>query len=61
MVAPGAIPSWIRALLMEIACAGCGCVVDRGVIVEPCDNHPRCCCAELPVRDQSVRDHSESA
>jgi hypothetical protein len=41
---------------MEIACAGCGCVVDRGVIIKRCDSHRRCCCGELPVRD-----HSESA
>ena len=32
-----------------IACADCGCVVERGVIVKPCDRHPQCRCAELPV------------
>ena len=36
---------------MEITCADCGCLVDRGVIVIPCDQHPGCCCGELPVRD----------
>lgn len=35
---------------MEIACAGCGCVVDRGVIVSVCADHPICCCGELPIR-----------
>jgi hypothetical protein len=34
---------------MEIACAGCGCVVDRGVIIERCESHPSCCCGELLV------------
>jgi hypothetical protein len=39
---------------MEIACADCGCVVDRGVIVTRCDRHPCCCCGELPVRAGDV-------
>ncbi len=34
---------------MEIRCAECGCVVDRGVRVTPCGD-PECCCKELPVR-----------
>jgi hypothetical protein len=25
---------------MKITCADCGCLVDRGVIVRPCDSHP---------------------
>jgi len=33
---------------MEIRCAGCGCVVDRGVRVVLCGD-PKCCCKELPV------------
>jgi hypothetical protein len=36
---------------MEIMCAECGCVVDRGTVVERCED-PDCCCAHLPVRDQ---------
>jgi hypothetical protein len=35
---------------MEIICADCGCLVDRGVIVTPCGKHPECCCRDLPVR-----------
>ena len=35
---------------MEITCAECGCLVDRGEIVTPCDQHPDCCCGELPLR-----------
>ncbi len=34
---------------MEITCAECGCLVDQGVIVMPCANHPDCCCQDLPV------------
>ena len=34
---------------MEIRCAGCGCVVDRGVRLAICGD-PKCCCKELPVR-----------
>ena len=37
--------------MMEITCADCGCRVDRGVIVEPCERHPECCYRDLPVRD----------
>lgn len=35
---------------MEITCADCGCLVERGVVVTPCDRHPSCCCAHLPVQ-----------
>ena len=38
---------------MEIRCADCGCVVDRGVILERCASHPGCCCGDLPVREQA--------
>ena len=38
---------------MEIACADCGCLVDRGVIVRTCDKHPDCCCRDLPVQEQA--------
>jgi hypothetical protein len=34
---------------MEIRCADCSCVVDRGAILEPCAEYPACCCRELPV------------
>ena len=35
---------------MVIACAECGCLAEGGVIVTPCDSHPECCCAEVPVQ-----------
>jgi hypothetical protein len=35
---------------MEIACAECGCVVDRGVRMIPCKD-TECCCRELPIRE----------
>ena len=35
---------------MEIACADCGCLVERGVVVTPCARYPACCCAHLPQR-----------
>jgi hypothetical protein len=31
--------------------ADCGCVVDRGVRIEVCDNAGRCCCAALTRQD----------
>jgi len=54
LVAAGALSGRVQPLLtaMEIACADCGCVVDRGVIVRRCDGHPRCCCGELPERSE---------
>jgi hypothetical protein len=33
---------------MTIACADCGCLVDRGIRVESCAD-PDCCCRHLPV------------
>jgi hypothetical protein len=39
---------------MEIACAGFGCRVDRGEIVEPCEQYPDCCCRDL--RTQAARE-----
>ncbi len=36
---------------MVIACAECGCRVDRGVIIDRCGKHPSCCCQHLPVRE----------
>lgn len=38
---------------MRIACADCGCVVDRGLILERCDKHPDCCCADLDGRESA--------
>jgi SnoaL-like domain len=35
---------------MEIYCADCGCLVDRGIRLNPCDA-TKCCCLELPVAD----------
>ena len=32
---------------VEIACADCGCVVDRGVVLVRCGD-PDCCCRDLP-------------
>lgn len=37
-------------LRMRIACADCGCVVDRGVRLALCADD-RCCCSRLPVID----------
>jgi hypothetical protein len=34
---------------MELRCADCGCLVDRGVRVETCGNAD-CCCTDLPRR-----------
>ncbi len=36
---------------MEIACADCTCIVDRGVIVQPCVRYPDCCCRRLSLRE----------
>ena len=33
--------------LMELECADCGCLVDSGVVVIPCEQ-PNCCCIHLP-------------
>ena len=33
---------------MTIACADCGCLVDRGIRVESCPDSD-CCCRHLPV------------
>lgn len=35
---------------MEMACAGCGCLVDRGVRVATC-GEPGCCCSALVTRE----------
>jgi hypothetical protein len=57
VVAPVAVPCRVQPLLrLEVAiiCADCGCLVDRGVIVAPCDAYPICCCTELSVRDSEA-------
>ena len=35
---------------MEITCAECGCLVDRGARVIPCET-AECCCRDLPIRE----------
>jgi len=32
---------------VEIACADCGCIVDRGAVLVRCGD-PNCCCRDLP-------------
>lgn len=40
---------------MEMTCAECGCLVDRGDIIRPCAKHPDCCCGDLDVRELADR------
>lgn len=42
--------------MTAITCAGCGCLVDRGMIVEACPDHPECCCAHLPAAGGNAGD-----
>jgi hypothetical protein len=54
LVGTVAVPRRVQPLLrraVEFVCADCGCLVDRGVIVTPCEAYPNCCCVELSVRD----------
>lgn len=37
--------------LMEMRCADCGCLVDRGEVVERC-GEPDCCCTNLPDKQR---------
>lgn len=37
---------------MEMSCAECGCVVDRGIRVAVCSD-PGCCCRDLPLSGRS--------
>lgn len=39
-------------IAVEILCADCGCLVDRGVRITVCDD-VNCCCRDLPVREAS--------
>jgi hypothetical protein len=34
---------------MRITCAECGCLVDKGEVVEPCGKYRQCCCGDLPL------------
>ena len=36
---------------MEMRCAGCGCLVDAGDVVERCGTR-ECCCTDLPDKGQ---------
>jgi SnoaL-like domain len=38
---------------VEIYCADCGCLVERGVRVVPC-NSAECCCVDLPIRLRTI-------
>jgi hypothetical protein len=44
---PGTPVPWDNAGNMEMRCASCGCLVDRGEVVERCGK-PDCCCTNLP-------------
>jgi len=50
-----AVPAAVPSVVMEITCASCGCVVVAGLIIERCDDHPGCCCGELPLRRTADR------
>jgi hypothetical protein len=45
---------------MEISCADCGCVVDEGVVLTPCQKYPSCCCGQLPIKGSTPRTDAES-
>ena len=38
---------------MEMYCADCGCLVERGVRIVPC-NTAECCCLDLPIQLRTV-------
>jgi hypothetical protein len=40
---------------MEMICAECGCLVENGVRVVPCETED-CCCVDLPVRTRTPDD-----
>ena len=44
---------------MEIACAECGCLVERGLIIKPCDEYPDCCCTDLPLGAREPAEETE--
>jgi hypothetical protein len=41
---------------VEIECADCGCLVERGVIVTACVGYPSCCCGSLRQASADRRD-----
>ena len=43
-------PLRLPFVAVEFRCAGCACVVERGVRVVVCDD-PTCCCSHLPIAD----------
>jgi hypothetical protein len=43
----------LESELMEILCADCGCLVDRGVRITVCSD-PNCCCNNLPIRESTL-------
>src|SRR3954465_1975823 len=53
------VPDWARSTvaLMEVYCADCGCLVERGLRVVPC-GATQCCCRDLTLRDEH---HEERA
>lgn len=38
---------------MELYCADCGCLVERGIRVAPCKT-VECCCLDLPIQPRTV-------
>lgn len=38
---------------VEMRCADCGCLIDRGEVVERCAD-PDCCCKDLPDKHAEV-------
>lgn len=48
-------PTAVHCCAMEIVCADCGCLVDRGVRVTVCAVGPDCCCQDLPIRAKDQR------
>lgn len=44
---------------MEMGCAECGCVVNRGVIVGACDRYPECCCQDLSLKENGGNPQGE--
>ena len=38
---------------VEMACADCSCVVERGLVVRSCARYPGCCCQDVAVSENS--------
>jgi aminoglycoside 6'-N-acetyltransferase len=45
---------------VELTCADCGCLVERGVVITPCDRHPACCCQHLATKAVTFRPLTEA-